>query len=95
MHIKLEDAPRYFRCRYIATIKIFFDLIGFNHIPFSGIVALVQDFNSCTIMSFIYCRNPSLGLATEARGLARVRAKRKEVRELRQEEARELKQEEA
>jgi len=46
-------------------------------------------------MSFIYCHNPSLGLATEARGLARVRAKKKEVRELKQEEARELKQEEA
>jgi hypothetical protein len=33
------------------------------------------------------CRNPSLGLATKARGLAREWAKRKEARELRQEEA--------
>jgi len=41
------------------------------------------------------CRNPSLGLATKARGLARVRAKRKKVQELNQEEAWELNQEEA
>ncbi len=48
-------------------------------------------------------RNPSFGLATKAKGVARVRAKRKEARESRQrhcksagqEEARELRQEEA
>jgi hypothetical protein len=40
MHIKLEDAPHYFQFRYIATIEIFFNFIGFNHIPFGGIVAL-------------------------------------------------------
>jgi hypothetical protein len=40
MHIKLEDAPRCFRCKYIATIKIFFNFINFDHIPFGGIVAL-------------------------------------------------------
>jgi hypothetical protein len=40
MHIKLEDAPRSFQCRYIVTIEIFFNLIGFDHIPFGGIVAL-------------------------------------------------------
>jgi hypothetical protein len=49
------------------------------------------------------CRNPSFGLSTKAKGVARLRAKRKEARESRQrhsksagqEEARELKQEEA
>jgi hypothetical protein len=49
------------------------------------------------------CRNPSFGLATKAKGVARLRAKRKEARESRQrhsksagqEEARELRQEEA
>jgi len=35
------------------------------------------------------CRNPSFGLATKAKGVARLRAKRKEARELSQEEARE------
>jgi len=33
------------------------------------------------------CRNPSFGLATKTKGVARLRAKRKEARELRQEEA--------
>jgi len=49
------------------------------------------------------CRNPSFGLATKAKGVARLRAKRKEARESRQrhcknagqEEARELRQEKA
>jgi ADP-glucose pyrophosphorylase len=49
------------------------------------------------------CRNPSFGLATKAKGVARLRAKRKEARESKQrhcksagqEEARELRQEEA
>jgi hypothetical protein len=49
------------------------------------------------------CRNPSFGLATKAKGVARLRAKRKEARESRQrhcksagqEKARELRQEEA
>ncbi len=49
------------------------------------------------------CRNPSFGLATKAKGVARLRAKRKEARESRQRhcksagqgEARELRQEEA
>jgi len=41
MHIKLEDASRCFQCRYIATIEIFFNFIGFDHIPFGGIVILV------------------------------------------------------
>jgi hypothetical protein len=49
------------------------------------------------------CRNPSFGLATKAKGVARLRAKRKQARESRQmhcesvgqEEARELRQEEA
>jgi hypothetical protein len=49
------------------------------------------------------CRNPSFGLATNAKGIARLRANRKEARESRQrhcknagqEEARELRQEEA
>jgi hypothetical protein len=41
MHIKLEDAPRCFQCKYIATIEIFFNFIGFDHISFDGIVALV------------------------------------------------------
>jgi len=49
------------------------------------------------------CRNPSFGLATKAKGVARLRAKRKEARGSRQrhcksagqEEARELRQEEA
>ncbi len=54
MHIKLEDAPHCFRCRYITTIEIFFDFIGFNHIPFSGIVVLARDLSSYMIMSFIY-----------------------------------------
>jgi hypothetical protein len=40
MHIKLEDAPHCFRCKYIATIEIFLNFIGFNHIPFGGIIAL-------------------------------------------------------
>jgi hypothetical protein len=40
MHIKLEDVPRYFRCKYMATIEIFFNFIGFDHIPFGGIVVL-------------------------------------------------------
>jgi len=40
MHIELENAPRCFQCRYIVTIKIFFNFIGFDHIPFGGIVAL-------------------------------------------------------
>jgi hypothetical protein len=40
------------------------------------------------------CRNPSFGLATKAKGIERVRAK-KEARELRQKEARELSQEDA
>jgi hypothetical protein len=35
------------------------------------------------------CHNPSFGLATKAKGVARLRAKRKEARELRQEEAQE------
>jgi len=35
------------------------------------------------------CRNPNFGLATKAKGVVRLRAKRKEARELRQEEARE------
>jgi len=43
----------------------------------------------------IVCRNPSFGLATKAKGVARLRAKRKEARELRQEEAWEIRQEEA
>jgi len=50
-----------------------------------------------------HCRNPSFGLATKAKGVARLRAKRKEARESRQRhcksagqgEARELRQEEA
>jgi len=49
------------------------------------------------------CRNPSFGLATKAKGVARLRAKKKEAQESRQrhcksagqEEARELRQEEA
>jgi hypothetical protein len=49
------------------------------------------------------CRNPSFGLATKAKGVARLRAKRKEARESRQrhcksagqKEAWELRQEEA
>ncbi len=49
------------------------------------------------------CRNPSFGLATKAKGVARLRAKRKEARESRQRhcksagqgEARKLRQEEA
>jgi hypothetical protein len=49
------------------------------------------------------CRNPSFGLATKVKGVARLRAKRKEARESRQrhcksagqEEAQELKREEA
>ncbi len=53
MHIKLENAPRCFRCRYITTIEIFFNFIGFDHIPFDGIVALTWNLNSCTITSFI------------------------------------------
>jgi hypothetical protein len=40
MHIKLEDVPHCFRCRYIATVEIFFNFIGFDHIPFGGIVTL-------------------------------------------------------
>jgi len=51
----------------------------------------------------VVCRNPSFGLATKAKGVARLRAKRKEARDSRQrhcksagqEEARELRQEEA
>jgi len=51
----------------------------------------------------IKCRNPSFGLATKVKGVARLRAKRKEARESKQrhcksagqEEARELRQEEA
>ncbi len=31
----------------------FLNFIGFGHIPFNGIVALVWNFNSCTIMSFV------------------------------------------
>ncbi len=54
MHIKLEYAPRCFRCRYIATVEIFFNFIRFDHIPFGGIVVLAWDLNSCMIMSFIY-----------------------------------------
>jgi hypothetical protein len=53
MHIKLEDAPHCFRCRYIATVEIFFNFIDFDHIPFGGIVTLAWDLNSYTIMSFI------------------------------------------
>jgi hypothetical protein len=53
MHIKLEDAPHCFWCRYIATVKTFFNFIGFDHIPFGGIVALTWHLNNCTIMSFI------------------------------------------
>ncbi len=53
MHIKLEDAPRYFWCKYIVIIEVFFNFIGFDHIPFSGIVVLAWNFNSCTIMSFV------------------------------------------
>ncbi len=33
MHIKLEDALRCFQCRYIATVEIFSNFIGFDHIP--------------------------------------------------------------
>ncbi len=54
MHIKLEDAPRYFRCRYIPTVQTFFNFINIDHISFGGIVALARDLNSRTIMSFIY-----------------------------------------
>jgi hypothetical protein len=60
---------------------------------------------SWTMVEFLHkvCRNPSFGHATKAKGVARLRAKRKEARESRQrhcksagqEEARELKQEEA
>jgi len=42
-----------------------------------------------------YCCNPSFGLATKAKGLAKVRAKRKEAREPRQEEVQESRQVEA
>jgi hypothetical protein len=55
------------------------------------------------ITSSLSCHNPSFGLATKAKGVARLRAKRKEARESRQrhcksagqEEARELSQEKA
>jgi len=40
------------------------------------------------------CRNPSFGLVTKAKGIARVRAK-EDARELSQEEAQELSQEDA
>ncbi len=53
MHIKLEDVPCCFQCKYIAIVEIFFNFIGFNHIPFSGIVVLVWDLNNCMIMSFV------------------------------------------
>jgi hypothetical protein len=35
------------------TVEIFFNFIGFDHSPFSGIVALAWNLNSCTIMSFV------------------------------------------
>jgi hypothetical protein len=40
MHIKLENASRYFRCKYIMIVEIFFNFISFDHIPFDGIVTL-------------------------------------------------------
>ncbi len=33
--------------------RYIFNFIGFNHIPFGGIVALAWNLNNCTIMSFI------------------------------------------
>jgi len=59
--------------------------------------------HGCVSMAHNYCRNLSFGLATKAKGVVRLRAKRKEARESRQrhcksagqKEARELRQEEA
>jgi hypothetical protein len=72
----------------------------FVALPVSQTIFFLASNSPCYDQS---CRNPSFGLATKAKGVARLRAKRKEARESRQKhckhagqkEARELRQKEA
>jgi hypothetical protein len=52
-------------------------------------------FSIVTKSSHVMCRNPSFGLATKAKGVARLWAKRKEARESRQRHCKGAGQEEA